>query len=86
MGSTFVLVVFVLALLGVGFQSAKTRSRLSHVLRLDVHPLLARGLKPLNPSASELDAVLATLRRVQWVSAGLLRPDRILAEMQSLRA
>jgi hypothetical protein len=75
----------ILTLFGLAFGHMNRRSKLSRVLRLEVYPLLGRALKPLNPSAEELDQVIQELRRGRLVSGGLLNRGSVVAGMNCLR-
>jgi hypothetical protein len=76
-----VLALSILILLRTAVRRLNGISKVSRVLRLEVYPLLGRALKPLNPSRSELEQVVATLRQENG-AAGRVQVDRILAEIQ----
>lgn len=79
------LVAHVLMLIRFGIRHVNRRSKVSRVVRLEVYPLLGRALKPLNPSASELEEILETLREEKVLPGAVLQIDRILAEKECLR-
>jgi hypothetical protein len=70
--------------LGRSLRSMYRSGNVNQLMSIEIDPLLARELKPLAPTEQELEEILATLRTKGLVSGRLLRPARILAEMECL--
>jgi len=83
--SILLVACFLLYWVGRGLRSAYRAGNLNRLMAVEIDPLLARGLKPLGPTEPEIHEILEVLRSEKLVSGRVLRPGRILAEMQCLR-
>jgi len=77
-------IVWILLLLRRGVCALNRKSLMGRVVRLELHPLLGRALKPLRPSSVELAGVLHDLRSQGKQVGRVVQRDAILAEMDCL--
>jgi hypothetical protein len=77
---TAVLTALVLAAVLAGWQMVAARNRF---MKREVLPILARALRPLNPSTEELVSVLAELKQLKHKIGGKLKPAELIRYLGS---
>lgn len=78
LGMLIVLGVATLSLLAVAVQVFRVKGR---YIRNRIYPLLAATLKPLQPTAREIDSAFAELRQVDLPLAKLIRTPALIARL-----